>query len=66
VIRTASNWLVKNKPKTSVFEFEQENATPTTIQEYFTSYDMDHDGYLTPGEFRKACQDFKEPMLKQT
>jgi hypothetical protein len=37
-----------------------------TVQEYFAQYDQDHDGFLTPSEFRKACLDLKEPMLKAT
>jgi len=30
-------------------------------QDYFVGYDADHDGHLTPAEFRQAFMDFKEP-----
>lgn len=37
-----------------------------SMHDYFVEYDGDHDGHLSPIEFRKALLALKEPMLKLT
>ena len=37
----------------------------SSYEEFFKSFDFDHDGYLTPKEFRMAMLSLKEKMLNK-